>query len=216
MEKTLSWLAPLATNTTKAHHGFGWVGEWANTGSALDCKLTSHTEFILLQTLHHADQKLTEDYILELIVWLHYLVILARRNVSENKSPIKSSVRSPLQQKELHAPPEKVNAVENGLCVCLSPELSLEDQEMLNDVKNKKFTPGISKSQEFDMKPKASNSSHRLSKSSSHSPSTSTESFLLTRFHATVTPINLDAFRMKVLDVIDRVDDYSMSAYPCN
>ncbi|XP_022878784.1 uncharacterized protein LOC111396599 isoform X3 [Olea europaea var. sylvestris] len=32
MEKTLQWLVPMATNTTKAHHGFGWVGEWANTG----------------------------------------------------------------------------------------------------------------------------------------------------------------------------------------
>ncbi|XP_050366605.1 protein PSK SIMULATOR 1-like isoform X2 [Argentina anserina] len=32
MEKTLQWLVPVAANTTKAHHGFGWVGEWANTG----------------------------------------------------------------------------------------------------------------------------------------------------------------------------------------
>jgi hypothetical protein len=32
MERTLHWLVPVAGNTTKAHHGFGWVGEWANTG----------------------------------------------------------------------------------------------------------------------------------------------------------------------------------------
>ncbi|KAL2601683.1 hypothetical protein AAZV13_10G181100 [Glycine max] len=32
MEKILQWLVPIAANTTKAHHGFGWVGEWANTG----------------------------------------------------------------------------------------------------------------------------------------------------------------------------------------
>ncbi|XP_059280329.1 protein PSK SIMULATOR 1-like isoform X5 [Lycium ferocissimum] len=32
MEKTLQWLVPMAANTTKVHHGFGWVGEWANTG----------------------------------------------------------------------------------------------------------------------------------------------------------------------------------------
>nr|GEU65098.1 hypothetical protein [Tanacetum cinerariifolium] len=32
MEKTLQWLVPVATDTTKAHQGFGWVGEWANTG----------------------------------------------------------------------------------------------------------------------------------------------------------------------------------------
>ncbi|KAH7315928.1 hypothetical protein KP509_21G071000 [Ceratopteris richardii] len=30
MERTLTWLVPVAANTTKAHHGFGWVGEWAN------------------------------------------------------------------------------------------------------------------------------------------------------------------------------------------
>ncbi|CAA3012679.1 Hypothetical predicted protein [Olea europaea subsp. europaea] len=30
MEKTLQWLVPVATDTTKAHQGFGWVGEWAN------------------------------------------------------------------------------------------------------------------------------------------------------------------------------------------
>ncbi|TXG68972.1 hypothetical protein EZV62_003907 [Acer yangbiense] len=32
MEKTLQWLVPLAANTIKAHQGFGWVGEWANSG----------------------------------------------------------------------------------------------------------------------------------------------------------------------------------------
>jgi len=36
MEKTLRWLVPIASNTTKAHHGFGWVGEWANTGLITD------------------------------------------------------------------------------------------------------------------------------------------------------------------------------------
>ncbi|KAD7477560.1 hypothetical protein E3N88_00696 [Mikania micrantha] len=43
MEKTLQWLVPVATDTTKAHQGFGWVGEWANTGyvaSSFDVLLT--------------------------------------------------------------------------------------------------------------------------------------------------------------------------------
>ncbi|GJM88669.1 hypothetical protein PR202_ga04760 [Eleusine coracana subsp. coracana] len=40
MEKTLRWLVPFANNTLKAHHGFGWVGEWANTGSDMDYKLS--------------------------------------------------------------------------------------------------------------------------------------------------------------------------------
>ncbi|KAK1383103.1 hypothetical protein POM88_020838 [Heracleum sosnowskyi] len=29
LEKTLKWLVPVATETTKAHQNFGWVGEWA-------------------------------------------------------------------------------------------------------------------------------------------------------------------------------------------
>ncbi|KAI5067523.1 hypothetical protein GOP47_0018051 [Adiantum capillus-veneris] len=57
MERTLAWLVPVAANTTKAHHGFGWVGEWANTGSSLDQRLPGHMELTLLQTLHHAEQK---------------------------------------------------------------------------------------------------------------------------------------------------------------
>jgi hypothetical protein len=32
MERTLQWIIPIANNTARAHHGFGWVGEWANTG----------------------------------------------------------------------------------------------------------------------------------------------------------------------------------------
>lgn len=32
MEQTLQRLVPIATKTAKVHHGFGWVGEWANTG----------------------------------------------------------------------------------------------------------------------------------------------------------------------------------------
>lgn len=68
MEKTLCWLVPMATNTVKAHHGFGWVGEWVNTGTfgAIDV--------MQIETLHHADRQKTEAYILELLLWLNYLV----------------------------------------------------------------------------------------------------------------------------------------------
>eukprot|EP00249_Psilotum_nudum_P022271 c28447_g6_i1 orf=289-2283(-) len=209
MEKILSWLVPVATNTTKAHHGFGWVGEWATTGSSLDHKLPGRTEFTLLQTFHHADQKVTEKYILELIVWLHHLIILARRNVCGNKSPM----RSPLQQKKI-PPTKQPITTENGQCILVSPKLSPEDREMLKDVKNMKFTPGISRSQEFDKMPNAGNRSKRLSKSISHPPSTSTE--VLSRRHVSLlAPLNFDTDKMKALDVIDRVDDYSMNAHPC-
>ncbi|KAI3733109.1 hypothetical protein L1987_64327 [Smallanthus sonchifolius] len=80
MEKTLQWLVPIATNTTKAYHGFGWVGEWANTGFLIPCKYEANRKASCLvdswkiETLHHADKEKTEECILELIVWLHHLV----------------------------------------------------------------------------------------------------------------------------------------------
>lgn len=206
MEKTLSWLVPVAANTTKAHHGFGWVGEWANTGSALDRRLPGNMDLALLQTLHHADQKVTEQYILELVVWLHHLINLARSNIPGNKSPVKSPVRSPVQQRKTLTSLEKPPSRENGHIIVI-PGLSPEDQVMLQDVKNKKFTPGISKSQEFDTaKAKAVYRCNRLSKSSSHSPSTSTEGdFSLPRSHVKKAPFDFEVDRSKALDVIDNI-----------
>ncbi|KAG6396273.1 hypothetical protein SASPL_142420 [Salvia splendens] len=67
MEKTLHWLVPVATNTAKAHHGFGWVGEWGNTGAS------GPMDIMQIETLHHADKQKTEAYILDLLAWLNYL-----------------------------------------------------------------------------------------------------------------------------------------------
>ncbi|XP_073124652.1 protein PSK SIMULATOR 1-like isoform X1 [Henckelia pumila] len=68
MEKTLCWLAPMATNTVKAHHGFGWVGEWTNAGAV------GTIDVMQMETLHHADRQKTDAHILELLLWLNYLV----------------------------------------------------------------------------------------------------------------------------------------------
>ncbi|CAA2993212.1 Hypothetical predicted protein [Olea europaea subsp. europaea] len=70
MEKTLQWLVPVATNTVKVHHGFGWVGEWGNTGSDLTRKSVAPIDIMQIETLHHADRQKTEAYILELLLWL--------------------------------------------------------------------------------------------------------------------------------------------------
>jgi hypothetical protein len=83
----LEWLVPVASNTTKAHHGFGWVGEWANTGARVDLRGMGHVELTLLQTLHHADQEKVENYILELIVLLHHLVCWERKNNGPRSQP---------------------------------------------------------------------------------------------------------------------------------
>ncbi|KAJ4965466.1 hypothetical protein NE237_017315 [Protea cynaroides] len=199
MEKTLQWLVPIATNTTKAHHGFGWVGEWANTGSEVNRKQVGQTNLIWVETLHHADKEKTEAYILELVVWLHHLISQSRFGPNFGiRSPIKSPIRSPME-KTVPLPSDKTNAP--------SPGLTVEDQEMLRDVNKRKLTPGISKSQEFDSVKTKLSKYNRLSKSSNHSPtSEDKKGFFPTRRPSALSVIDFDIDRIKGLDVIDRVD----------
>ncbi|KAH8480254.1 hypothetical protein H0E87_030492 [Populus deltoides] len=198
MEKTLHWLVPIATNTNKAHHGFGWVGEWANTGSEVNRKPAGQTDLLRIETLHHADKEKTEIYILELVVWLHHLVSQVRAANGGLRSPVKSPIRSP-NQKTIQLCTQRPSSP--------SPMLTIEDQEMLRDVSKRKKTPGISKSQEFDTAKNRLSKHHRLSKSSSHSPmgETRKDPFPIRR-PSSVPVIDFDIDRMKALDVIDRVD----------
>ncbi|XP_062022277.1 protein PSK SIMULATOR 1-like isoform X1 [Rosa rugosa] len=198
MEKTLQWLVPIAANTTKAHHGFGWVGEWANTGSEMNRKPTGQTDLLRIETLHHADKNKTESYILELVVWLHHLVNQVRVGNNGIRSPVKSPICSP-NQRTIHLSTNKPS--------CPSPILTVEDQEMLRYVSKRKLTPGISKSQEFDTAKTRFSEYHRLSKSSSHSPTSERrkDPFPIRRL-SSVPVINFDIDRSKALDLIDRVD----------
>ncbi|KAJ9146014.1 hypothetical protein P3X46_028334 [Hevea brasiliensis] len=198
IEKTLQWLVPIATNTTKAHHGFGWVGEWANTGSEVNRKPTGQTDLLRIETLHHADKEKTEAYILELVVWLHHLVSQVRASNGGIRSPVKSPICSP-NQKTIQLSTNKPSSP--------SPMLSVEDQEMLRDVSKRKKTPGISKSQEFDTAKNRLSKHHRLTKSNSHSPmSESKKDPFPIRRPSSVPIIDFDIDRIKALDVIDRVD----------
>ncbi|KAF9608487.1 hypothetical protein IFM89_009853 [Coptis chinensis] len=88
MEKILQWLVPIATNTTKAHHSFGWVGEWANTVSEVNRKAAGQTELIKIETLHYADKEKTEACILELIVWLHHTTKSPTRVPTQKTIPL--------------------------------------------------------------------------------------------------------------------------------
>ncbi|KAM1793976.1 hypothetical protein ACFX14_034197 [Malus domestica] len=198
MEKTLQWLVPIATKTTKAHHGFGWVGEWANTGSEMNRKSAGQTDLLRIETLHHADKKRTESYILELVVWLHHLVNQTRVGNGGIRSPVKSPLCSP-NQKATQLCVSKTN--------CPSPILTVEDQEMLRYVSKRKLTPGISKSQEFDTARTRFSKHNRLSKSSNHSPTNERrkDPFPIRR-PSSVPIIDFDFNRSKSLDVIDRVD----------
>ncbi|GAB4861417.1 DNAJ domain protein [Ancistrocladus abbreviatus] len=199
MEKTLQWLVPIATNTTKAHHGFGWVGEWANTGSDVNEDAPGQHNLIRIETLHHADKEKTEAYILDLVVWLHHLIIQSRASANGGiRSPVKSPIRYPCQ-KTIQLYPQKA--------ACSSPMLTIEDQQMLCDVMKRKLTPGISKSQEFDTVRTRLCKHHRLSKSSSLSPTREIKKEVYsTRRPSSVPVIDFDIDRIKALDVIDRVD----------
>ncbi|AQK99222.1 hypothetical protein ZEAMMB73_Zm00001d012257 [Zea mays] len=200
MEKTLRWLAPIASNTTKAHHGFGWVGEWASTGLDVNCKPTGQLDLTRIETLYHADKDKTEAYILELVIRLHHL-ISQTKTANGERSPIKSPVQSPTQRgASITLSPNIKNS--NS-----SPLLTQDDQDMLSDVKYRTFIPGISKSQEFDTKERHNNQS-RLSKSNSHSPSSGNRKEALSISIRRLLPvIDFEIDRTKALDVIDRVDD---------
>ncbi|KAL1543935.1 DNAJ domain protein [Salvia divinorum] len=198
MEKTLQWLVPMATNTTKAHHGFGWVGEWANSGSEMNHKLAGQTDLLRIETLYHADKEKTEAYILDMILLLHHLISQSRAANGGLRSPVKSPIRSP-NQRMLQLSSQKPSSP--------SSMLSVEDQEMLRDVSKRKLTPGISKSQEFNTSRTSLSKHHRLTKSNSHSPTheTKRDPFPIRR-PSSVPIINFDIDRIKALDMIDRVD----------
>ncbi|MQL71189.1 hypothetical protein Taro_003510 [Colocasia esculenta] len=186
-------------HSTRAHHGFGWVGEWANTGSEVNRKPSGQTDLIRIETLHHADKEKAEVYILDLVVWLHHLVSQSRPANGGVRSPIKSPIRSPTQTTAT------ISLRSDKRPGAPSPVLTQEDRDMLRDVYFRKLTPGISKSQEFDTAKTRLSKHNRLSKSSSHSPSSGVnkEFFPMTRRRSV---IDFDIDRIKALDVIDRVD----------
>ncbi|TYI20500.1 hypothetical protein ES332_A07G242400v1 [Gossypium tomentosum] len=138
MEKTLQWLVPLAANTTKAHHGFGWVGEWANTGSELNKKpSTGPADVIRIETLHHADKEKTETYILEQLLWLHYLVNKSKSSVALGlNTSTKTQVTS--REKNKQPKPESFTAQ------------IPEEEKLLQDLTMKVGIQGISRSLDFD------------------------------------------------------------------
>lgn len=112
MENTLCWLSPVAINTAKAHHGFGWVGEWADTGSGGGRKPNGLNDINRIETLNHADKKTTEAYIVELLLWLNLLINQTKinnANVVEmepnTKSPKKDTNQQPSQEASLTCGP---------------------------------------------------------------------------------------------------------------
>jgi len=168
----------------------------------LNRKPTGQTDLIRIETLHHANKERTEAYILDLVVWLHYLISHVKAGNGGIRSPIKSPTRF-LTQKGV-----KVTLTSNKPN-SPSSMLTKEDQEMLRDVSSRKLTPGISKSQEFDTVKCRLSKRSRLTKSSSasHSPKAGSKKELIPLRRPYMLPvIDFDIDRIKALDVIDRVD----------
>ncbi|OIV97588.1 hypothetical protein TanjilG_12345 [Lupinus angustifolius] len=149
MNNTLQWLVPFATNTIRAHQGFGWVGEWANTSHDLsDDSTARESSLIRLQTLYYADKQKIDNYIIELLAWLHHLISFVRsRQNTMNPMPTRS-------------PPKGLNFQSNKMIQFLSvdrnknrfrAQLSKEDRRLLEEVIAKRKNPGISKSENFGL-----------------------------------------------------------------
>ncbi|XP_074578456.1 protein PSK SIMULATOR 1-like isoform X2 [Curcuma longa] len=198
MEKTLRWLFPMANNTIRAHHGFGWVGEWANAGMEMNQKLTGVVELTKIETLYHADKRKTEAHILDLIVWLHHLITHSRAGNAGIRSPSKSPIRSPRKKRSLVS--SSVNKTNSP-----SSKLTLEEQEMLQRATSKRQNWGRSKSQEFETGTARLKKDDRLSKSSSKCRGR--ESMADSSCFRRLPAVDFDIDRIKVLDLIDRVDN---------
>ncbi|XP_062094506.1 protein PSK SIMULATOR 1-like [Humulus lupulus] len=198
MELTLGWLVPVATNTAKAHHGFGWVGEWANTGSDGNPKAAIQTEIMRIETLHHADKEKTESCILDMLLWLHHLASKSKSiNTEVNKSPFKSTSNPKANQ-------EVKDLQTNAKSVVLTPE----DHAILQAITKKRRSPGISKSQDFDAEKTCLKKRSSLTRSSSYSPrrESSKEPLPFNRLSSGVRVLDLVFEKKKVLDMIDRVE----------
>ncbi|XP_039065651.1 protein PSK SIMULATOR 2-like [Hibiscus syriacus] len=150
MEKILKWLVPVATNTTKACQGFGWVGEWANTGNEFGRSAAINVILTRLQTLYHADKQKTDAYILKLVALLHQLISLVKqRDHGLEPQPFRSPTykgllfHSKMQQ--------RVHSFNGNGTKAHKIELSEEDRKLLNKVTGRRLIPGVSKSRELPL-----------------------------------------------------------------
>ncbi|THG20534.1 hypothetical protein TEA_023416 [Camellia sinensis var. sinensis] len=199
MENTLQWLVPVAANTSKAHQGFGWVGEWANTGlvsflslaytvyafifsnivifnsvlvsysNEFNKKGATQNNVIRLQTLYHADKQKTELHILELAAWLHRLISVVRQRDNGIGA---LPFRSPTRKGlNLSLQTHQPSSVSDSQKT-YSIQMSAEDRKLLEKVMSRKrLVPGLSKSQEFGLAKKRENKVWAHSRSTGNSPS---------------------------------------------
>ncbi|KAJ6845151.1 uncharacterized protein M6B38_288010 [Iris pallida] len=193
MERTLSWIVPLAENTIRAHQGFGWVGEWAKMSAETNKKQAQQISITRLQTLHHADKEKAEECILQLVVWLHHFVIQVKNRGLGFKALKPGRSRSQKAMLLMQEMKQHPSLTKNGKCGTFL-ELSEEDRQLLEHVGSKKMVLGRSKSHES-----ATTRGNRfLSRSCGNSPS-----------RESIMALDMHLERTKVLDVIDGLDIFN-------
>lgn len=156
------------------------------------------TDVMRIETFHHADKEKVENYILELLLWLHRLAVKSKAgvDVGEIKPANKSHVGTVIQKTNQ----QSTNAV--------SPLLTTNEQIMLKDVSSKMRVRGISKSKslDFDSLKTGSTDSNRLIKSSSYSTTSRSKELSYNRICSKVPVIDFHIDKKRALDVIDRVN----------
>ncbi|WOK92880.1 hypothetical protein Cni_G01572 [Canna indica] len=169
MQKILRWITPIAENTIRSHQGFGWVGEWANMGTEINKKPDMQNCITRVQTLYHANKEKTEEYILELVVWLHHLVtqVKSRGFGLKPANPVRSQPQkgTGATLESMQEPSQACNGRSNGL------QLSEEERTLLDQISQGKIKLGRSKSLDFESKKDKRIRRHRgLIKSCENSP----------------------------------------------
>eukprot|EP00258_Populus_trichocarpa_P030822 XP_024446841.1 uncharacterized protein LOC18107991 isoform X2 [Populus trichocarpa] len=211
MEKTLQWLVPLSTNTAKVHHGFGWVGEWASSGSEANRKpAAGAADIIQIETLHHADKEKTEAYILEQLLWLHHLVSKTK-SVSSGvsiKSPAKSAIGTQGQKSNQKQEQESPNAADLPDAVTSNaPPPTTEDQKILQDASEENQIEENSKSQDINSVDTKLREDGGLSTTNNNSPRRKSEDSATVKNVPSALPISdIGIDKEEELDKIDRVD----------
>ncbi|KAJ4806305.1 Ikzf5 (DUF668) [Rhynchospora pubera] len=188
MQKTLCWIMPIAENTIRAHQGFGWVGEWANIGTEVSKKSNQQSTITRIQTLYHANKATTEEYLLDLVVWLHHLVVQVKSRGYAIKSTKQAATlnNSPLQAKEVPS----------------SPQISEDEREMLEKLSLEGITLGRSRSFDLDRGARIKNSKNLF-------PSRSCGSSPVRELGAAV---DWEVEKTRVLDVMDGLDALDLYA----
>ncbi|KHN09084.1 hypothetical protein glysoja_034269 [Glycine soja] len=169
MDKILQWLAPLATNTVKAHQGFGWVGEWANASNDFGDNTSKESNLIRLETLYYADKRKIDVYIIELLAWLHHLISSVKSR--QNTLRPMPTTRSPPKGLELQSKMRQflILSVDSSNKP-LGTQISHEDRRLLEEVIARRKSPGLSKSEDLGLAKKRHVKDLQVTKSAGSSP----------------------------------------------